>query len=373
MIKVRQSILVLIFFFSASGYLSAQKDYSVIRKEIDHSVDSLLILYKVPGITVEINTPEFTYSKTTGLGDIKTGVRRNLNDKIRIGSITKTFVATVILQLSDEGKLKIDDKLSRFYPDYPNSENISIRQVLDMTSGIPDYIDDSVVTKSFFYDRLDKYTPEEIYEITKRMKPYFPPGTAWHYSNGNYNILGMLIEKLTGNKVNAEIENRIIKPLGLKNTSFPLMPYMDGQYSHGYMKNEFNKTNDEITDVTVIDPSITWAAGAMISDFDDLKIYSEALANGSMISKSAQSERLKFVKTGVTDFLEYGLGIASVGGFIGHNGGITGYNTSMYLHPDLKAQILVSVNEFGEDGGVSDKIFSVIAEKLYPEKSFFKE
>lgn len=370
MIKARQSILVLIFCFSATCFTFAQKDYSVIINEIDHSVDSLLILYKVPGITVEINTPEFTYAKTTGIGDIKTGVIRKLNDKIRIGSITKTFVATVILQLYDEGKLKIDDKLSRFYPDYPNSENITIRQVLDMTSGIPDYIDDSAVTKSFFYDRLDKYTPGEIYEITKKMKPYFPPGTAWHYSNGNYNILGMLIEKLTGNKVNDEIENRIIKPLGLKNTSFPLTPYIDGQYSHGYMK---NKSADDITDVTVIDPSITWAAGAMISDFDDLKIYSEALVNGSMISKTAQSERLKFVKTGVVDFLEYGLGIASVGGFIGHNGGITGYNTSMYIHPDLKAQILVSVNEFGEDGGVSDKIFSVIAEKIYPEKSFFKE
>ena len=370
MIRVRQSLLVLIFCFSLSGFVNAQKDYSVVKKEIDHLVDSLLTLYKVPGISFEINTPEFSYANTTGLGDIQTGVKRNLNDKIRIGSITKTFVATVILQLTDEGKLKIDDKLSEYYPDYPNSENITLRQVLDMTSGIPDYIDDSAVTKSFFYDRLDKYTPEEIYEITKKMKPYFPPGTAWHYSNGNYNILGMLIEKITGNKVYNEIENRIIKPLGLKNTSFPLTPYMDGQYSHGYMK---NNSTGETTDVTVIDPSITWAAGAMISDFDDLKIYSEALVNGSMLSKAAQEERLKFVKTGVVDFLEYGLGIASVGGFIGHNGGITGYNTSMYIHPEMKAQIMVSVNEFGEDGGVSDKIFSAIANKLFPEKNFFKE
>ncbi len=370
MIRSRLSLLVLIISFSFSGFINAQKDQSAVKKEIDHSVDSLLILYKVPGIAFEINTPEFSYANTAGLGDIKTGVKRNLNDKIRIGSITKTFVATVILQLTDEGKLKIDDKLSVYYPDYPNSENITLRQVLDMTSGIPDYIDDSAVTKSFFYDRMDKYTPEEIYEITKKMKPYFPPGTAWHYSNGNYNILGMLIEKITGNKIKDEIENRIIKPLGLKNTSFPLTPYMDGQYSHGYMK---NNSTGETTDVTVIDPSITWAAGEMISDFDDLKIYSEALVNGSMLSKAAQAERLKFVKTGVVAFLEYGLGIAKVGGFIGHNGGITGYNTSMYIHPELKAQIIVSVNEFGEDGGVSDKIFSAIADKIYPEKNFFKE
>ena len=95
------------------------------------------------------------------------------DDKIRIGSITKTFVATVILQLVDSGKIGLDDKLEKYYPDYPNSSNITVRQMLDMTSGIPDYIENPVVLKSFVYDRLDKYTPMQLYEITKSMKPDF--------------------------------------------------------------------------------------------------------------------------------------------------------------------------------------------------------
>lgn len=368
-ISVQVPLILISIVFIINSHSTAQINVKSIEAKLDEAIDSFYINDKLPGITAEIRTPGFSYIKCVGKADLKTGAERKYDDKIRIGSITKTFTATVILQLKDEGKIGLDDKLSLYYPDYPDASNITIRQMLDMTSGIPDYIEDPVVLKSFVYDRLDKYTPVDLYNITKEMKPDFPPGKGWNYSNGNYNILGMLIEKITGNKIEEEISKRIIIPLGLTNTSYPLSPYMEGQYSHGYMS---DSVSGELLDVTVIDPSIGWAAGCMISNLPDLKIYAEALAKGSMISPESQKERLKLINTGVSKFVSYGLGIFSLEGFIGHNGGITGFNTTMGYYPELDALILVSVNEFGADGGKSDAVFAKLAEILYPEKNLFK-
>jgi D-alanyl-D-alanine carboxypeptidase len=362
------AIIITVLYFVSNA--SSQTNIKSLEAKLDETVDSFYVNDSLPGITVMIKTPSLTYNKAVGKADLKTGTERKYNDKIRIGSITKTFVATVILQLVDSGKIGLDDKLEKYYPDYPNSSNITVRQMLDMTSGIPDYIEDPAVLKSFVYDRLDKYTPMQLYEITKSMKPDFPPGTGWKYSNGNYNILGMMIEKVTGNKIEDEITRRIINPLGLKNTIYPVTPYLEGQYSHGYMSDTLT---GELIDVTVIDPSIPWAAGCMISDLPDLKIYAKALANGIMISPELQKERLKFINTGVSKFVGYGLGIFSLEGFLGHNGGITGYNTTMCYDTELDALILVSVNEYGADGGKSDAVFVKLAQILFPEKNLFKK
>lgn len=348
--------------------VTAQKNTTALEDKLSRAIDSLFTANNVPGIAVGIWTPEFTYKKVVGNADLKKHVERKIDDKIRIGSITKTFVGTVILQLADEGKLNIDDKLDKYYPLYPNASNITIRQMLDMTSGIPDYLNDPLIDQSFLYYRTNKFTPPEIYEATIGLTPTFAPGAGWNYSNGNYNILGMMIEKLTGNKIEDEINKRIIQPLNLTNTSFPVIAEMEGQYSNGYSKDTLT---GGFIDVTVMDPSITWAAGAMVSNIDDLRTYALALAKGDLLSKKMQEERLKFVKTGVADFLKYGLAIFSVGGFIGHNGGITGYNTFMGYHPEYDALFILSVNEFGKNGGVVDNVFMDLAKIVYPDKKLF--
>ncbi|MDQ3022660.1 MAG: beta-lactamase family protein [Bacteroidota bacterium] len=365
--------LKIIFTIILSGILCnnsfSQTNAKNLEIKLDAIIDSFYVNDSLPGIVVGIFTPEFTYKKIVGRADLKTGVDRQYDDKIRIGSITKTFVTTVILQLVDEGKLSIDDKLSKFYPQVPNSDSITLRQVMDMTSGIPDYLNYPLLDSSFTYARLNKFTPQEILDATISLKPDFPPGKGWKYSNGNYNILGMIVEKITGNKVEDEINTRIIKPLNLVNTSFPTTPYMEGQYSHGYMR---DTATHELIDVTVIDPSITWAAGAMISNMDDLKIFENAISNGTLLSAATQKERLKFVGTGVKDFLKYGLGMFYLDGFIGHNGGITGYNTMMSYNPDLQTTILVSLNEYGVKGGKVDIVFIQLAKALFPDKNLFE-
>lgn len=362
-------IIVLIFItLIVSSEVSAQRNVNELEKKLTSLIDSFYYAENPPGIVTEIITPDFRYKHLIGKGDIKTGEERRYEEEIRIGSITKTFTATVILQLVDEGKLTLDDKLSKYFPNYPNSENITIKEILNMTSGIPDYLDDPLIGRSFLFDRNNKFTPQEIFDATMILPPTFAPGKGWHYSNGNYNILGMMIEKITGNKLEDEVNKRIILPLGLKNTFFPLTKFMPGIYSHGYFRDSLN---GELKDGTEIEPSITWAAGAMISNFEDLKTYCRALVGGSMISQKMQKERLEFVNTGVRDYLKYGLGIFSVSGFIGHNGGITGFNTMMCLNPELDALFLISINEFSGDEGKADKLFAILAKAVFPDKNLF--
>ncbi|MEO8664747.1 MAG: serine hydrolase domain-containing protein [Ignavibacteria bacterium] len=367
-ISLKKVFCLIIYILLFATGTNAQKNAHNMENKLSALIDSFYVNDTLPGVVAGVWTPDFTYKYAVGKADLVTGAERLFDDKIRIGSITKTFVATVILQLVDEGKLNLDDRLDKYYPSYPNSSNITLRQMLDMSSGMPDYIENPRVLKSFIFDRNDKYTPQELFDITASMQPSFEPGKGWQYSNGNYNILGMLIEKITGNPLHIEIDNRIIKPLGLNNTVFPLTSQMDGQYSHGYMKDTLTR---EFIDVTVMDPSIGWAAGNMISNFDDLKIYAKALAEGTLISRSSQEQRLMFLDIGASKSVKYGLGILSMEGFIGHNGGITGYNTTMCYNPELKALIIISVNEYGLEGGASDKIFAALAKAVYPERNFF--
>lgn len=366
---VKCFFLISFLISTAFSQLFAQKDYGAIEKQLNTLIDTVYSNNKVPGIAVQIFLPDFTYQKVVGKADLNTGRERSLDDKIRIGSITKTFVATVILQLVDEGKIALDDPLSKYMPDYPNGSNITIRQILDMTSGIHDYLDDPLVGESFFYFRTNKFTPKELYEATMGLNPYFAPGKGWTYSNGNYNILGMLVEQLTGNKLEDELNKRIITPLGLTNTTLPVSAKIDGQHSNGYM---LDTSTNQLVDVTEIEPSITWAAGAMVSDFKDLKTYVKALVTGAMLSPNTQAERLKFVPTGLKTWAGYGLGIFRLEGFIGHNGGITGYNTMMVYDPELDATFLMSVNQFGPGGGLVDNLFMEAAKIVYPEKNLFR-
>lgn len=332
-------------------------------------IDTFTVNNDLPGLSVAIWTPELEFERSVGMADIETKRERKIDDKIRIGSITKTFVASVVLQLVDEGRLSLDDPLSKHFPSYPNSENITLRQVLNMTSGIPDYLDDPLIGESFFYFRTNKFTPGQIFEATMGLPASFPPGKGWHYSNGNYNILGMLVEMITGNKLEDEISKRIIVPLNLVNTIFPATPRLSGQYSHGYMT---DTATGKKVDVTELDPSITWAAGCMVSDFADLKKYVRALVKGEFFSKKVSEEHLTFTDTGIRDFAKYGLGIFWLDGFIGHNGGITGYNTMMVYNPELDATILASINEFGPQGGKVDQFFMYLAMTLYPDKDLFR-
>ena len=319
---------------------------SVLEQVIVQAFEELKVPGAIIGVFMEGYDP---YTLTLGVSDLESKQPIGLNYKMRIGSITKTFTGTVLLQLVDEGKISLSDKLSEYFPDYPNGQNITIQMLGDMRSGLFNYTEDENFQEELLQDLTKPFTPEEVLAISMKHGPYFPPDSSTHYSNTNTVLLGLIIEKITGNPLQTEIQNRILDPLGMKETYFAVDTTFPEPHAHGYAY--LDPTLEMPADVTNQDPSWGWSAGAMISTLSDLNLYSKNLATGQLISNKSQEDRLNwrsgFTMTGGPwkgKNLKYGFGIASFDNAIGHNGGIPGFNSFMGYLPEKGASIIVLVN-----------------------------
>lgn len=330
-------------------------------------VDSSLASTATPGALVGIWYPgRGTWLRAAGIGDVTTAMPMSLDDHVRIASNTKTFVATVILQMVDEGTLALDDRLEESIPGVPNGTEITLRQVLNMTAGIYDFVSDPVIMEGYSADPLLDFSPEDALEIVLGSTPDFAPGERVQYSNSNYILLGMIAEQVSGQSIESLIQTRILDPLDLTGTSFPTTSDMPSPYTRGYDEGD---PGDALRDVTISNPSVPWASGAMISTLTDLGTWARALAEGSLLSPDMQRERLQFgpIETSPLS-VGYGLGILSINGMLGHNGGILGYSSWVVHDPETGASIVVVTNRGGTEGGTADPIFIQIASYLFPEK-----
>lgn len=304
----------------------------------------------IPGAVAGVWIPgKGSWVKTAGKSNVETGENQKADLRFRIGSITKTFTATVVLQLVEEGKMSLDDKLDKYVQGFKYGDRITIRQLCNNTSGIYSYDDSPGFVEETINNQERQWKPEELIELAKTGEPYFEPGTSWRYCNTNFVLLGAIVEKVTGNSMASEIENRITKPLGLNNTFLPENSSLGGPHSEGYVvwAGRWGKPDDgELVDVTSMNPSWAWTAGAMISNLEDLHKWAKALATGSLLSKKMQKERLTWVDCpgGEAIGAKYGLGIFSLGGLIGHDGMLWGYNCGMFYYPEEDATIVVLFN-----------------------------
>jgi D-alanyl-D-alanine carboxypeptidase len=326
----------------------------------------------IPGAVVGVWIPgKAPFVKAIGLSNISSETPMALDDKFRVGSNTKTFVVTVLLQLVDEKKLDLDDPLSKFNlgVKVPNAEHITVRQLCQMESGLLD------VYHAPEMDKMDitvnsKFTPQELVAIAVKNPPLFAPGAKWNYSNTNYLLLGMIIEAVTKRSVADEIKDRLIVPLELKNTTFPLTdPAMPTPFSHGYALDKNGHWEDNTVSLS---PSLTWAAGVMVSDMRDMKKWVKAYVTGATNSAATQKARLTCVPIG-KEGLSFGLGIGCSGGWFGYTGGIPGYNTGAYYLPAKDATIIAFVNSQVEkpDPGVANSIVRDFTQILFPENVAF--
>lgn len=330
-------------------------------------VDSCLAETATPGALVGVWYPgRGTWLKAAGIGDVTTAMPVTLDDHVRIASNTKTFVATAILQLVDDGQLSLDDALESLVPGVPNGAEITLRQVLGMTAGINDFVNDPAIAVDSEADPLLPFAPEDAVEIIRASTPDFAPGERVQYSNSNYILLGKIVEQVTGQPFGAAIQERILEPLGMTGTSVPATPEMPKPFTRGYDQGE---PGEELRDVTLSNPDIPWASGSMISTLVDLGIWAEALATGTLLSPELHQQRLQIgaMLEGPIS-LGYGLGILSLNGLLGHNGGIRGYSSWVMYEPESGASIVVVTNRGGNEGGTSDPIFIGIASYLFPER-----
>ncbi len=284
-----------------------------------------------------------------GYANLRTKERMRVDHAFRVGSITKTFVASVVLQLAAEGTLGLDDALERWLPGLvPNAQAITLRQLLNHTSGIYNYTDDQAFFSSLTRNPRRVLTPVELVAVATKHGPNFDPGRSWSYSNTGYILLGLVIEKATATPLEQELRERIFQPLALTHTSFPAAPTLPRPFARGYLPVGLVRTpNGKPVDVTVWSPSWAWAAGALVSTAGDLARFYGALVRGELLP----AEQLREMKTAVpitNGPSQYGLGLASdpsdCGRVLGHTGGVPGYTSIAYSSEDGGRQTVVLIN-----------------------------
>lgn len=292
-----------------------------------------------------------------GTADLRTGERARADGRFRIGSVTKTFVATVVLQMVAEGRIRLDDPVERYLPGpLPHGRSVTVRQLLDHSSGIRDYLDDpefqladeAAVRRFVEVDRWRTYTPRALLDVADRHSAYVPPGQGWKYSNTNYVLVGMLIEKVSGRTWQQEVRRRIVRPLRLDDTVMPTTsPRIPGRHAKGYFP-----LPEGPVDISRLNPSVAGAAGAGISSTDDLNRFLAALLHGRLLPKAQLAEMRRTVPAPELG-ASYGLGIVryetACGPVWGHPGGIPGYQTFLLGTEDGRRQVALSGNPYGED------------------------
>ena len=310
----------------------------------------------LPGVVVGVWVPgEGRYVVARGNANLKTGEERDIDDPFRIGSITKTFVATAILQLVEEGRLSKTDKLAKWYPDFPNADKITIEHLLRMQSGVVDPHEP--------FEQLS--SPEEVIEATARLGGAFlAPGQRTEYRNVNYLILGEIVSKVSGNDTGDQIEKSILKPLGMKDTVYPTNNHLPGDL-HGY---SYDVSSGDLKDTTSFNTAPVGGAGAMISDISDLRTWAKAVCTGRLLKPETQRARLETEPIAIEGlgFPEYGEGIMKGGKFCGHQGTTPGFSSDMWYLPEEDATIIVNVNRADYVLDPSIPLTGTIARILFP-------
>ncbi|MFE4972897.1 serine hydrolase domain-containing protein [Kitasatospora sp. NPDC056651] len=335
------------------------------------------------GAIAEIRDGNGTWRGASGVSDLATGAPIRADGRFRAGSVTKMFTATTVLQLVGEGRLGLDDPVERYLPGLvPNGGHITVRHLLNHTSGLwdstnekggvfPDWTDPAVTR-----DWLDRggltrpITPAQVVASSVAHAPNFPPGSAYSYSNVNFTLLGMIVEKVTGHGYAQEITARVLRPLGLDDTYFPgAATGIRGPHGHGYWMVPGSSAPDGRSERDVTLESTTWAnsAGSLISTTADLNRFDKALLGGRLLPPTLLNEMTTTIPMkieGLADTFGYGLGLArwqlSCGPIYGHNGSMPGYSTQAWTTAANDRQVSLSVTARGDDTQVNAELMAEV-------------
>jgi D-alanyl-D-alanine carboxypeptidase len=297
-----------------------------VASELQSALDDV-VAAGASGVVLRLDDGPRTYRQASGQARLDPPLVMAPGAKLRVGSITKSFVSTVALQLVGEGRLRLSDPVERWLPGLvPNGEQITVQQLLNHTSGLFNYTEDEAWVTGLFTDPLKSYTPQQLVAVSNAHPPQFAPGTSWSYSNTNYIVVGLILQRVTHRPVSDLIEQRIIQPLHLRHTSFPdRSPDIAGYHAHGYYPPSI--TGDGYFDFTRVSPSWAWTAGALVSNTDDLRTFYRALLGGRLL-RPAQLAAMKTLVPTENGF-DYGLGLfrwdTPCGPVWGHDGSVPGY------------------------------------------------
>ena len=331
---------------------SAEPDKPVsdaVAQRLDVAVNQAMTAANVPGAIVGVWGPDGSYVRAFGVADKSTRAPMKTDFYSRIGSETKTFTVTGVLQLADQGKLGLDDLIGKFVDGVPGGDNITLRQLARMQSGLFNYSESPEFQQAMMADPRRPFTPQELLDFAFTQPNAFPPGEGFEYCNTNTVLLGVVVEKVSGQPLHDYVRDHILTPLGMSHTSFPTTNAFPEPHAQGYTVQTADGKEANATDWN---PSWGWAAGAMISTLDDMRIWAPALATGELLTPQTQAQRLQTVGApGLPPQDGYGLGIFNLGGWIGHNGSLPGYQTVAVYLTEKRTTLVILINTDIESQG----------------------
>ena len=375
----------LLFFNAFADQPTAPPEYAI---TLSPAIETLMTDTLTSGAVVVVRSPQGNWTQAFGKREKGGDIALQADDHFRVGSVTKTWTGTVILQLVDEGRFKLSDPISAYLTGVPNGDNITIEHLLSMRSGLFNYSTDQAFNQSLDDDPTQTFSIDALLQIAFKHNPYFAPGTDYRYSNTNTLLLGQLIEKITTISVAEAFQQRLFTPLGLSKTFFPPLDNtaLPAPYARGY---QFG-TNVETIDTSVLSPakqdaaragslqpndttdwttSWGWTAGMGIASASELAEFAKKMVEGTYLSPSTQQQRLDSCTPTSTSpgAASYCLGLAKFGSYYGHTGEVPGYNTFMGHDPDTHTTIVVWTSQSAVPDGRAPaiEIAKMIIDRLH--------
>jgi D-alanyl-D-alanine carboxypeptidase len=299
-----------------------------------------------PGALVLVDDGSSRREKTSGFAVLKGRVPLDAHDRFLVGSITKTFVAVVVLQLAGEHRLALGNTVERWLPGLvPNGDRITVRQLLAHRSGLADYADDADFVRRTLAQPRRRWKPRELVRVALAEGPVARPGERFAYASTNYVLLGMVIERATGSSLERQLRRRIFAPLGLEDTSFALDLRNIPRYAHGYAPSVHDGIVGSLAtarDRSTVNTSWAWAAGSIVSTASDLSRFFGALLQGRLLPPRL----VELMRPAPGS--RYGLGLAAFrtpcGTAIGHTGALLGTVSAAWSSADGRRRVVAMSN-----------------------------
>ncbi len=339
-----KKLIVLLCFplavFAQKNYPALLEEYAQAEFTVKEFNGTLLVMQKGKAI----------YKKSFGMADREWNIPNTAETKFRIGSVTKQFAAACILLLAEQGKLSVDDQLSKYISDYPKGDSITIHMLLNHTSGIKNYTS----LPEFWPKAVLPLSTDSMIVLFKNKPLDFSPGTNWNYSNSGFFLLGVIVEKVSGKKFTDYLTENIIKKVGLKNTSMDRLDSVLALRARGYDKNRQGVWQQAM----YISMEAPYSAGAMVSTVEDLYQWTKALHNNRVLSASTTQKMLTPYKNNYG----YGIGIDSLKTHkrVAHSGGIPGFVSYLAYYPDDDVCVVVISNNSGNSSQLGMALASIM-------------
>jgi D-alanyl-D-alanine carboxypeptidase len=339
-----------------------------VSQQLDDAVQKVMREANIPGVAYGVWTPDKgSRVRSFGVADKSNGQKMSPDLYTRIGSETKTFTVTALLKLVDEGKVGLDDHIGKYIDGVPNGDKITLRELAEMRSGLFNYSEDPGFFKALTSDPRRPFTPQQLLDYSFKHPVLFPPGEKFFYCNTNLILLGLVVEKAGGRPLGDFIQKNVLAPAGMNHTVFPADAAFPSPHAQGYTDQTASGKVEKATDWN---PSWGWAAGAMISNLNDLHTWARTVATGvlpdgtTLISPATQKQRLITPPTTIPG-AGYGLGIFNVQGWIGHNGSLPGYETLTIYLPSAQATVVVVLNtDINHNGAEPSTLFGEAITKI---------